>query len=145
MLRLHCETKKYSWGQPGDVSLVADLALHNSNEPVDRLSPYAELWMGVHVSGPSTVAKSGETLCSWLDRLPQALGSGVLSNYGNSLPFLFKVISIQTALSIQSHPDKVLARQLHIERPDVYRDANHKPELALAVRASYQVAGIDMW
>jgi mannose-6-phosphate isomerase len=43
------------------------------------------------------------------------------------------VLSVQTALSIQSHPDKRLAEQLHASNPKEYKDANHKPEMALAV------------
>ena len=50
-----------------------------------------------------------------------------------SLPFLFKVLSVQTALSIQSHPDKALAERLHASNPAEYKDANHKPEMALAL------------
>lgn len=30
-----------------------------------------------------------------------------------------QVLSVETALSIQSHPDKALAKKLHAERPDV--------------------------
>ncbi|RKO98696.1 hypothetical protein CXG81DRAFT_15575, partial [Caulochytrium protostelioides] len=51
------------------------------------------------------------------------------------LPFLFKVLSIRKALSIQAHPDRALAQKLHRERPDVYKDPNHKPEMAVAVTA----------
>jgi mannose-6-phosphate isomerase len=40
---------------------------------------------------------------------------------------------VQTALSIQSHPDKALAGRLHASNPKEYRDANHKPEMALAL------------
>jgi len=46
---------------------------------------------------------------------------------------LFKVLSVAKALSIQAHPDKALAGRLHAARPDVYRDPNHKPEMALAL------------
>ena len=134
MLRLECEVKQYKWGQPGSVSLVASLASCNSGLAVGDTDPYAELWMGAHESGPCRLAKSGRTLAQWLADNPLALGPKVLENYGSQLPFLFKVLSIQKALSIQSHPDKVLARQLHASRPDIYKDANHKPEMALAVR-----------
>merc|ERR1712226_1469929 len=41
--------------------------------------------------------------------------------------------SIQKALSIQAHPDRVLAERLHRERPDIYKDANHKPEISIAL------------
>lgn len=37
------------------------------------------------------------------------------------------------ALSIQAHPDKELARMLHKMRPNVYKDPNHKPEMAIAL------------
>ena len=34
---------------------------------------------------------------------------------------------------VQAHPDKALAEKLHAERPDVYKDPNHKPEMAIAL------------
>ncbi|CBZ52898.1 hypothetical protein NCLIV_026860 [Neospora caninum Liverpool] len=49
------------------------------------------------------------------------------------LPFLFKILSVQKPLSIQSHPDKHLAEFLHRRRPQHFPDSNHKPELAIAV------------
>jgi len=57
----------------------------------------------------------------------------VLERFGDDLPYLFKVLSVDTALSIQAHPDKSLAEQLHAERPHVYKDDNHKPEMAVAL------------
>ena len=52
---------------------------------------------------------------------------------GCQLPFLFKVLSCGKTLSIQAHPDKQLAEKLHIENPQAYGDANHKPEMAIAL------------
>ena len=49
------------------------------------------------------------------------------------LPFLFKILSVGQALSIQAHPDKELAARLHGSRPDLYPDANHKPEMVVAL------------
>uniref|UniRef100_A0A182SBB7 mannose-6-phosphate isomerase n=1 Tax=Anopheles maculatus TaxID=74869 RepID=A0A182SBB7_9DIPT len=49
------------------------------------------------------------------------------------LPFLLKVLSIRKALSVQVHPDKVEAEKLHRQFPDIYKDPNHKPELAIAL------------
>ena len=95
--------------------------------------PYAELWMGTHPSGPSVVRASGEPLLDHVRRHPGELGERVAERFGGDLPFLFKVLSVRTALSIQAHPDKVLAESLHAERPGVYKDANHKPEMALAL------------
>jgi len=33
----------------------------------------------------------------------------------------------------QAHPDKALAARLHAARPSEYRDANHKPEMAISL------------
>ncbi|CAD7934882.1 unnamed protein product [Amoebophrya sp. A120] len=49
----------------------------------------------------------------------------------HDLSFLFKVLSVSTALSIQLHPDKPTAQRLFREHPDIYKDANHKPEIAI--------------
>lgn len=45
----------------------------------------------------------------------------------------FQVLSVAKALSIQAHPDKNLASILHKQQPEVYKDDNHKPEMALAL------------
>lgn len=50
-----------------------------------------------------------------------------------STPFLFKVLSVSTALSIQAHPDAEMAQILHSQDPQAYPDPNHKPEMAIAV------------
>jgi mannose-6-phosphate isomerase len=50
-----------------------------------------------------------------------------------NVPFLLKILSVRTALSIQAHPDKRLAQELHAKRADLYKDDNHKPEMAIAI------------
>lgn len=57
----------------------------------------------------------------------------IYDRYQGELPFLFKVLSVQKALSIQAHPDKKLAERLFKEQPQVYKDDNHKPEMAIAL------------
>ncbi|KAL9624182.1 MAG: hypothetical protein Q9204_007895 [Flavoplaca sp. TL-2023a] len=57
----------------------------------------------------------------------------ISEKYGEKLPFLFKVLSIRKALSIQAHPNKKLAEQLHAKDPKNYPDDNHKPEMTIAV------------
>jgi mannose-6-phosphate isomerase class I len=58
-----------------------------------------------------------------------------------------QVLSVAKPLSIQAHPDKALAEELHALRPDAYRDANHKPEMAIAIthfRALFGFVGIEV-
>ena len=51
----------------------------------------------------------------------------------DGLAFLFKVLSVRTALSIQAHPDRPTAERLHAEQPSIYKDPNPKPEVAVAL------------
>lgn len=115
--------KNYDWGKLGSESYVAKIAgANDAGFKVDAAKPYAELWMGDHVSGPSLIAGSGEELGAYLQ-----------NNGQDMLSYLFKVLSIRKALSIQVHPDKLEAEKLHAQFPDVYKDPNHKPELAIAL------------
>ncbi|XP_054786885.1 mannose-6-phosphate isomerase 1-like [Prosopis cineraria] len=132
---LRCSVKNYDWGRPVGDSQVARLFSLNSGSEQEPGKPYAEFWMGTHDSGPSFLLSGdeNESLKSWLSRNPLVLGEKVLEKWGCDLPFLFKVLSVAKALSIQAHPDKELARTLHKLHPDVYKDGNHKPEMALAI------------
>ena len=76
---------------------------------------------------------SGCLLSDWLKSNQWALGNASVQQYGGELPFLFKVLSINKALSIQAHPTKAHAQVLHETAPELYRDPNHKPELAIAI------------
>lgn len=57
------------------------------------------------------------------------------------LPFLLKVLSVAKALSIQAHPDLTLAQRLFKDQPTVYKDGNHKPEMALALTPFQALVG----
>ena len=57
--------------------------------------------MGTHPSGPSKVAHDGSLLMDWLADKPQTVGVVPEEYPANNLPFLFKVLSVRTALSVQ--------------------------------------------
>lgn len=57
------------------------------------------------------------------------------------LPFLFKVLSVAKALSIQAHPDRELAKKLHAKDPKNYKDPNHKPEMTIALSRFEALSG----
>lgn len=78
--------------------------------------------MGTHPSCPSTLLESGQDLKKHLSQHPELLGKKVVEKFGDGdLPFLFKVLAIRKALSIQAHPDKELAKRLHGDKPDIYK------------------------
>lgn len=77
--------------------------------------------MGTHPTVPSKVKSTGLTLLAHLAANPHLVGDRVRKRFGPDLPFLFKVLAVHKALSIQAHPNKTLAEKLHRERPDVYK------------------------
>lgn len=89
--------------------------------------------MGTHPSNPSKDLKTGRTLLDLCSENQSLLSEPVSAKYGAKLPFLFKVLSVNKALSIQAHPNKKLAEQLHARDPKNYPDDNHKPEMAIAI------------
>jgi mannose-6-phosphate isomerase len=116
----------YAWGKLGMASLAAQMATASPHFVPDKETPYAELWMGTHPTAPSTL-QDGRNLREVLDE--HRMGKEVFHKYKGELPFLFKVLSIRKALSIQAHPDKELAITLFNEFPHIYKDNNHKPEM----------------
>lgn len=126
LVEISCPAQKYSWGKLGNHSLVGQLYSSNLNEN----ETFAELWMGTHSSGPSRIKETNQLLTEYLKEKENMLG---IKGYQNELPFLLKVLSVNSALSIQAHPNKELAKVLHEKDSKNYKDPNHKPELTCAL------------
>ena len=69
--------------------------------------------MGTHPSLPSKDLETQRTLLDLVQDNLSLMSPEVSNRYGGKLPFLFKVLSIRKALSIQAHPNKKLAESLH--------------------------------
>lgn len=122
-------------GKPGSKSAAAKYAAATPSDgfSIQEEKPYAELWMGTHPSLPSKDLTTGRTLLDLVQDNHALLGHDISGKYSNKLPFLFKVLSINKALSIQAHPNKKLAEQLHAKDSKNYPDDNHKPEMTIAI------------
>jgi mannose-6-phosphate isomerase len=134
----------YPWGTHGNQAFIPNLL---GFKPEPRV-PYAELWIGAHPKAPSTivVGEMAVPLDQWINAYPlQILGSKIANKFSNQLPFLFKVLSAGEPLSIQVHPNKTQANALHTRDPIHYPDANHKPELAIALDSLTALMGIKPW
>lgn len=115
-----------------------------------------QLWMGTHPSLPSRDVETQRTLLDLVQDNLALMSIEVSERYAGMLPFLFKVLSIRKALSIQAHPNKKLAEKLHAQDPKNYPgelgqmhshshpatnsdgapfilDDNHKPEMTIAI------------
>jgi mannose-6-phosphate isomerase len=130
--------KHYPWGS---TKWIPDFLGAENNEN----APWAELWMGLHPSGPSLVKDGGRVvpLEHYIheDKVWQ-LGQENYTAFG-SLPYLFKLLAADKPLSIQAHPNLEQARAGWARENAAgiavdaakrnYRDANHKPELICAL------------
>ncbi|KUJ17865.1 mannose-6-phosphate isomerase [Mollisia scopiformis] len=135
LMRLQCGVNSYDWGKVGKDSAAAKFA---AATPADDFSiqedkPYAELWMGTHPSNPSKDVTTKRTLLDLVQDNQALLSTEIGEKFGHKLPFLFKVLSIGKALSIQAHPNKKLAEKLHAKDSKNYPDDNHKPEMTIAI------------
>jgi len=134
LLRLQCGCNSYEWGKVGSKSSAARFAAATASDfTIQDDKPYAELWMGTHPSNPSKDVATGRTLLDLVQDNQALMSESISKRYDQKLPFLFKVLSINKALSIQAHPNKKLAEQLHAKDPKHYPDDNHKPEMTIAI------------
>ncbi|WP_461604734.1 mannose-6-phosphate isomerase, class I [Aeromonas rivipollensis] len=128
----------YDWGSHDALTTLFGI-------PNPAGKPQAELWMGAHPNGCSEVTLAGDVqkLSTLIESAPAAvLGDATVARFG-SLPFLFKVLCAEKALSIQVHPSKAQAEAGFAKEEaagiDIkaanrnYKDPNHKPELVFAL------------
>jgi mannose-6-phosphate isomerase len=121
MRPLHNTSRDYDWGSSEDIPRFL-------REPADG-RPMAEVWMGTHPLGSSTVDTED--------------GAVPLATLSGELPFMLKLLAASHPLSIQVHPNAQQARAGFDGEEDagipkdaphrVYRDPHHKPEMVYAL------------
>ncbi|MFI7483957.1 mannose-6-phosphate isomerase, class I [Kocuria sp. M1R5S2] len=139
--------RPYPWGSP---TAIADLL---GRAPGG--GPEAELWIGAHSDSPSVAVRpEGDPVP--LDALiaedpVHHLGRAVHERFGGHLPFLVKVLAAESALSLQVHPTREQAAAGYAAENAAgipagaphrnYKDANHKPEMILALTTFEALCG----
>ena len=116
--------------------------------------PFAELWLGAHPDLPAyATIGSGEIALNRLTEAagPVLLGESAFEQFDGVFPFLMKILSAATPLSIQAHPnthqaESGFARENHagldLDDPQRnYTDDKHKPELISALEDFYALRG----
>ncbi|WP_105902024.1 mannose-6-phosphate isomerase, class I [Vibrio gangliei] len=128
----------YAWGSKTSINQLFDISNPDNKHQ-------AEIWMGAHPNGCSQITHKGETF--GLDSViehnkTEILGERTEKRF-NELPYLFKVLAAEKALSIQVHPSKQAA-EVGFDKENQagialkaanrnYKDPNHKPELVYAL------------
>lgn len=135
MQRLSGVIQEYAWGSRTALPQLL------GTQPTGK--PQAELWLGAHPLAPAKLGDS-ESLADHIARDPLGtLGRAVLSQFGERLPYLLKVLAIEEPLSLQVHPSEAQAVEGY-EREQAagipvndpkrnYKDRSHKPELIVAL------------
>src|SRR5690349_8462231 len=139
--------RTYAWG-----SRTAIAEFTGRQSPTAH--PEAELWFGAHPGDPAWLeTDSGEeSLLEALRTDPEGqLGAAVRNRFGDTLPFLMKVLAADEPLSLQAHPSaeqaaEGFAREDRLGIPVSspirnYRDRSHKPELLVALQTFEVLAG----
>ncbi len=125
--RLQPAIQNYQWG---DLQLLPQFLGEKPNG-----EPWAELWLGTHSNGETLLVEQEQKIP--LSRFLENHG------YNKDLPYLFKILAIASPLSLQVHPDRGWAEQRFAEEEAegvpitaphrLYKDANHKPEIIMAI------------
>lgn len=156
------------YGKKGPSSLAAQLA---SLIPENEFSPepeirYGEIWMGDHPSNPSSIILDdgtkvplskiiseeperylGVEVCKRFETTPSGNEEGKKQEETIHLPFLFKILSFDRPLPLQTHPDRALSAKL-LQRGSKSRevvgaggqlaDHNYKPEVAVCIAEKFE-------
>ncbi|ATG56677.1 mannose-6-phosphate isomerase, class I [Brachybacterium ginsengisoli] len=135
MLDLHGRRQRYAWGS---ATAIPEFLGREADG-----DPWAEIWFGAHPLAPVPTS-AGPTLEELIaaDPLPM-LGEDVARAFGGRLPYLLKLIAAERPLSLQVHPTREHAAEsfaaeqaagIPLESAQrTYRDANHKPEMLIAL------------
>lgn len=105
----------YEWGDREFIPHLLGVA--------GRGKPWAELWLGTHPNGPTSLANGAP-----------------LSEVSGELTYLLKVLSAAEPLSLQAHPTPAQAEEGH-ER-GVFGDPFAKPELLVALTPFEALCGV---
>lgn len=146
IFKLKGKAMHYAWG---GYDFIPDwLGIKNKAQ-----QPFAEYWMGTHTAAPSAIITKSKTinLQDAIREMPVFfLGEKVYETFGE-LPYLFKILDVKDALSIQVHPTKTVAAKgfdaedlggKAITAPDRnYKDRNHKPEIMIALSEFWLLHG----
>lgn len=130
--------QNYAWGSTTAIESLFEI--ENKNR-----EPQAEIWMGAHLNGCSQIDVAGTPtpISDFIESDKKAILGEATAEHFSELPYLFKVLAAEKALSIQVHPSKQQAEAgfANEQATNVplnathrnFKDPNHKPELVYAL------------
>ena len=126
-------TPRYGWGR----TAARLRACSPPSAPREGAAPCegagAGAWAGADAAS-ALDAVIAENPTEWL-------GEASVAQFGKKLPFLLKLLTARRSLSIQAHPTLEQARAGYAQGNGIYNDANHKPELMMAITPFWAMCG----
>ena len=135
MLELIGVRQRYPWGTKDAIPALLGRATDGQ--------PWAEQWFGAHPLGDSPTP-GGSTLSEHLAQDPDRLGKVSLMTFGRRLPFLVKVLSAASPLSLQAREGHARESLLGIplNAPErSFKDDWPKPETIVALTSFEALVG----
>lgn len=138
IFKMRGKFQHYDWGGSTFIPNLLKLSTPENK-------PYAEYWLGAHPSSPSEIQFENAwlPLGKVIEAVPELLGEKIRYQFGDTLPYLLKILDVKHPLSIQVHPTKADAEQgfireneaeIALDAPErMYKDRNHKPEMMIAL------------
>ncbi|MCW3465716.1 mannose-6-phosphate isomerase, class I [Chitinophaga nivalis] len=145
LFRLDGKVQHYAWGGYQYIPALLGIAATDK--------PSAEYWMGAHTSAPAviTTGNGPVTLDQLIAQDPANLVGPQVWEQFRQLPYLFKILDVKDMLSIQVHPTKAEAEKGFTRENEAgiplnaphrnYKDANHKPEIMVALSEFWLLHG----
>ncbi len=143
LLKMVNPIQNYAWGTRDTLP-----KLRGAEYPAAE--PEAELWVGAHPKAPSMIqtAQGERSLAELVSDDPE----GLLPSGTTEFPFLFKILAIESPLSLQVHPSEAQAAEGY-EREEAagialdaqernYKDRQSKPETVIAYSPLRILTGI---
>ncbi len=142
MLRITGSRQSYAWGTQDSIPAI----LHESPNG----EPFAEYWLGTHPLGDARVDGGGH-LSDALKAQPDLLGEATVQAFNGQLPFLMKLLSAGSPLSLQAHPSRTQAEHgyareclkgIPLTSPErSFKDDWPKPEAIIALEPFQGLVG----
>lgn len=134
MFRLTGHIQRFAWGSRREIPRIL------GREPDG--TPWAEYWLGTHPGGHA-FTDDGRALADIVESQPHIVGEATRALFGDRLPYLMKILSASTPLSLQAHPSREqaevgYARESLVGLPPSdplrsFRDDWPKPEVIVAI------------
>lgn len=140
MFRLENPIREYAWGSR---TALAEFL----GRPTPSEKPQGEVWIGAHPLAPSKLFDAGNrmfALDTAIRGAPETmLGPAVIARFGQTLPFLLKVMAADRPMPLQVHPnaaqaqrgfDRETAAKIPLDAPQrLFHDRQRTPELIVAL------------